>query len=184
MVITCLSCITCNEILTKNEFSKAQFRKKRKVGYPRCKECIVKELDIVEFDNEDNIPPKRLTFIYENGCDFCDNFLNNDTTLTFVDFNLYPHTGWQVCKKCDLRCQKNIKLFYIEKDILQKKFPDDNFKVLRSSGEIEIGWNIAGNAIRYDINGDYTITIYNKKDTSINTIQKVINLKLLESWQT
>ena len=123
-------------------------------------------------------------------CDFCENHLNNETILRFVDFKLYPHTGWQVCNECDKISEKNEKSFVKEKTTLLQMFDNGNFKVLRNPkppeviGKIENGWYIMGNALRYSNFEDYIITINNEEKPTPNTLEKRIYLKDLQDWQS
>ena len=187
-----VSCATCKKTIAKNEFSKNQLRKRNQIGYPRCKQCIgniedsdetEKEPENVNIPDSEITPPKRLVMIRENDCDFCEYDFESKTTMKFIDYYLYPHIGWQVCEKCNEICDVNSKIFSIDKSILQEKFPNGKFKVIRSDGTIETDWYIAGNAIRYNINNDYKVTVYNEEETTSNALQKCIELKLLESWQ-
>ena len=124
-----------------------------------------------------------------NECDFCENHLNNETFIRFVDFNLYPHTGWQVCEKCDKISEENRKLFVIEKATLLQMFDNGNFKVLRTPKppefkvNIETGWYIMGNALRHNTSEDYFITIYNQEKSTSNTMEKRPYIKELQGWQ-
>ena len=190
----------------KIDYSKTQLKKKAKEGYPCCKECNrnniylnKKELDKKDLNKKDinikniydihtmenhciNVPPKRLIMILENDCDFCEYDLSSQTHMKFIDFNLYPHMGWQFCEKCNYICEKNGEQFSIDIEILKKEFQDNKFKVIRTNGQIETGWYIAGNAIKYNISNDFKITICNKKDKK-DMLTKCIDLKLLRSWQ-
>ena len=185
-----ISCINCKKTILKNKFSKNQLRNKNQIGYPRCKQCIenIKSFDKTEKEPKINnipdiIPPKRLVMIRENDCDFCEYDFKSKTTMKFIDYDLYHHIGWQVCEKCKEICDKNFKIFTIDKSTLQDKFPNGKFRVIRSNGTIQTNWYIAGNAMRYDINNDYIVTVYNEEEIASNTLQKRIKLKLLESWQ-
>lgn len=187
-----VNCATCKKTIAKNKFSKNQLRNKNQIGYPRCKQCIGniencdKSRNIIENVNipdSEIIPPKRLVMIRENDCDFCEYDFKSKTTMKFIDYYLYPHTGWQVCEKCKKICDRNFKNFTIDKSILQDKFPNGKFKVIRSDGTIENDWYVAGNAIRYDIKNDYKVAIYNQKEATSTILEKCIGLKLLESWQ-
>lgn len=129
-----------------------------------------------------NVPPKRLIMIPENDCDFCNFDFKTHTTMKFIDFNLYPHTGWQVCEKCNQICEKNSKQFIINIDILKQEFQDYKFKVIRSNGKIETDWYIAGNGIRYSNVNDFIIRIFNKRNT--NNLSKSIPLNQLREWQS
>ena len=187
-----VNCATCKKTIAKNKFSKNQLRNKNQIGYPRCKQCIgnIKACDEsrnmiedVNIPDSEIIPPKRLVMIRENDCDFCKYDFKSKTTIKYIDYYLYPHIGWQVCEKCKEICDVNFKNFTIDKSILQEKFPNGKFKVIRSDGTIESDWYIAGNGMRYDVNNDYIVTVYNEEEIASNTLQKRIKLKLLESWQ-
>lgn len=197
------NCYICKVDKHKINFSKTQLRKKTQIGYPRCKKCITentlcKELSVDEPSTDElildepstdeltvddvNVPPKRLIMIPENDCDFCNFDFKRHTTMKFIDFNLYPHTGWQVCEKCNQICEKNSKQFIINIDILKQEFQDYKFKVIRSNGKIETDWYIAGNGIRYSNVNDFIITIFNKRNT--NNLSKSIPLNQLREWQS
>ena len=106
-----------------------------------------------------------------------------NTFIRFVDFNLYPHTGWQVCNECDKICEENQKSFVIEKTVLHEMFDNGKFKVLRKNGDIETEWYITGNGLRFDISDDYTVTINNEEKSTPNTLQKRIYVSVLQEWQ-
>lgn len=202
-----LSCASCNVTTLPGNFSKNQRRKKNEPGYPRCKKCIGNEEVPNVTDDKSNefikndefkggsisVPPKRLVCIRTDECDFCDNglapFIADETFMRFVDFNLYPHTGWQVCEKCDKIYEENRKLFVIEKTTLLQMFDNGNFKVLRTPKppefkvNIETGWYIMGNALRYNTSEDYFITIYNEEKSTSNTRKKRPYIKELQGWQ-
>ena len=177
------NCYSCKIDKHKINYSKRQLKRKTQESYPRCKECIAHNSDCKEvvMNVSNNVPPKRLVMIPENECDFCNYDFKSNTTMEFIDFNLYPNTGWQVCDKCNHICHKNLAIFSINISILKKEFQDYNFKVERSDGTIELDWYIAGNAIREDVSYDFRITIVKKSET--NTLTKSLFLDLLRKWQ-
>lgn len=188
-----MECSCCKRTMSKIQFSKNQLKKKNS----RCKECIEniqrknkeaknREEEIFEDDKHieeeifEDVPPRRVVMTPLSYCDLCEKMVDYATNMSFIDFYLCPHIGWQYCKKCEQKCKKNLERFSISKEIIQKSFPDNEFKVVRSNKDIETGWYIASNAVRYNTTNDYVVAIHNTKQV---TIKKNIELELLKSWQ-
>ena len=207
-----VGCASCNKTMNKIHFSKTQLRLKNKFGYPRCKECIgniqdkVSDRDVsdegvfdrdvsdeempdelIETECHNPLPPRRLVMTHMSQCDFCEKIVDHATNMCFIDFYFCPHTGWQYCKKCEQRCNKNLTFFSISKESLLEMFSDGEFKVVRSNNDVETGWYIVSNAFRYNISHDYVVTIHNTKqtetETETKTLKKSIYFEDLKSWQ-
>lgn len=114
-------------------------------------------------------------------CDFCDGC--QESSISMFDIKLHGLMGWQVCKSCIEKCDENKKHFCLPLGEIFKSFPDGKFNVLRSSGSIETGWYIQEPVVRYGIGTEYTVVIYNTPTETNDTIQKTIDLGVLQQWQ-
>lgn len=92
--------------------------------------------------------PKRLVMIPLNGCDMCPNGRCNscrseETRCITIGNDI--HFGWQCCncQPCVEKMKLTQRIYVVPKERLDRVF-GSIFKVLRSSGEVDVGgWKLA-----------------------------------------
>jgi len=123
-------------------------------------------------------PPKRLTSLFINHCDFCVEFENSTNSINLIDlkndYNIIYTTGWQSCILCYNIAIKNRKYLSFS---IKHLFKDNEFLIKRSSGKLEKGWAISGNAYRLNINDNFIVLIKSKD------FQKCVYVLELIKWQ-
>jgi hypothetical protein len=123
------------------------------------------------------VPPNSFPYMDKPQCDFC------DCSSDLREFNLNGFMGWRVCGNCTAKFHENKKHFCLPLGEIFKSFPDGKFNVIRFSGSIETGWYIQEPVVRYGIGTEYTVVIYNTPTETKDTLQKTIDLGVLQQWQ-
>ena len=122
------------------------------------------------------IYPKRLVLINSSWCDFC----NKNCNESYIE-ELVHLFGYQRCKNCEEICKKHIYLYskhnnnYSTKNFVEhlKISSREQFKVQRSSGDIENNWYIDCTRFIKLRNNEYLIPLYS------HNVSKYVDLKKL-----
>lgn len=111
-------------------------------------------------------------------CDFC---LDKQGDIAFITVGNGPFFGWLRCEssECRRKCEAVRDEYTISFDALSKEF-GTKFNVLRSSGEIQSGWSLASSAFWLYGSFHVKVQLLNGR----NTIDKVVSLEQLRSWNT
>lgn len=123
-----------------------------------------------------NIYPRQLTFIHSQKCDVCINSGNKYNVITLPQNRLL---GWNVCEKeeCTLQVEEWRYKSTIPYSELIKIF-GENINVMRTSGILQSGWEVYGDAFKLCKEDDWWVDICsnNKK------YSKCVTLTLLKYW--
>ena len=115
--------------------------------------------------------PHRLTFLARGKCDVC---TGKGKELVHTYGNRY--FGWETCNADS--CNEIIRGWYdkttIPNRLLLQRF-GDNIRIQRSSGEIEPGWVVFGDAHLEDANGPFWVKVKNEglhmsKEVTVNSL--------------
>ena len=119
--------------------------------------------------------PHRLSFLSTTICDICQTD-NADTTQVSVN-EKEKRVGWNICGKES--CQKVMREWKAEAIIPEARLTEalgEKVRVMRSSGLMQSGWIISGDAI-YS-NQEWIITVR----LSERELKKIVTLEELELW--
>jgi len=134
------------------------------------------------------LDPHHLGCLFSGNCDFCqdkDCGTTEERTLVRDLTNPLIAQGWKLCEKkeCNLKYQMNLSLYRtMTMTQLQLLYPDP-VTVVRTSGQVEKDWIIAGNLIRYEHQGPLFLTVAVKNPSGSIKLHKSVPYETFRKWQ-
>jgi len=139
-------------------------------------------------DNRAAIDPKPLGCLFGGNCDFCQDKNCGETSERPLVRDLTDPLmaqGWKICEKkeCAMRYHLNLPLYCTMTLRQLKILYSDPIVVVRTNGDIERNWTIAGDLIRYQHDGSLFLTVAVKNPNGSVKLHKCVPYETFRKWQ-
>lgn len=117
-------------------------------------------------------------------CDFCGGTQQDERGMAFCPLAGQQHYGWILCGRdiCEAQLSASLNAYTISKEKVVKEI-GEKVKVKRSSGQLQEGWVIVGDA--YKVGDTFYIQVKSEEERkgSKVKVEKTVPLEELRSWQ-